>query len=192
MASNHESIAVLKSDAFTREFIARHGLIEPLFKDKRKADDDPPTMGDALDLFNKEVRSISVDGLGLVTMRIAWTDRQLAAQWANAMVKEVNERLRLRAITEAEQSIGFLNAELQKTRVTELKSAIYRSIEAQINAIMIANIKKEFAFKVIDPARVPDEHKNVRPRKRMIVISSVMLSSLFGVALIFLMTLIRR
>ncbi len=192
MTSSHEALAVLKSDAFTSEFIERHGLIEPLFQDRLEEGDEPPTIGDALELFNEDIRSVSADTrTGLVTMRILWKDRFQAAEWANAMVLDVNERLRTQAIAEAEMSIGFLEAEVAKTTIAELKAAIYRSIEAQINTIVLANVKREYAFKVIDAAMVPDEDRYVRPRRRLIVMFGVVLGGFVALSLIFFLAVLK-
>jgi uncharacterized protein involved in exopolysaccharide biosynthesis len=176
-----EALATLKSRALAEEFITERKLMPVLFarkwdekRGKWKSDrpDKIPTMGDALKMFDARVREVREDTkTGLVTLRIDWHDRKLAADWANDLVARANQRLRLRAIAEAEQSTEFLNRELAKTRSVEITEAINRLIEAQIKRKMVANVQPQFAFKVIDPAVPSDRDKRVKPKRKLMVLA---------------------
>ncbi|NHZ69958.1 MAG: hypothetical protein GWP20_01870, partial [Thermotogales bacterium] len=89
----NESIATLRSRKFTEQFIKDEKLIPVLFHDQWDADnqrwyetdpEDVPTLEDAWELFDKEVRRISEDRkTGLVVLSIEWEDPHEAARWAN-------------------------------------------------------------------------------------------------------------
>jgi len=163
----NESIATLRSRRFTEQFIKDEKLLPVLFHDKwdtenqRWAEDDPediPNMEDAWELFNKKIRRISEDRkTGLVVLSIEWEDPEEAARWANELIHRVNEMLRKKAATESESAIGYLQAQLGKTSVVELQQVVNRLIESEMKEIILANITREYAFRVIDPAVVPDE-----------------------------------
>jgi uncharacterized protein involved in exopolysaccharide biosynthesis len=159
-----ESVATLKSRAFTERFIQERNLMPILFADSwdensggwRDGADEAPTMWQAYRLFDS-LRTIDEDvKTGLVTMDVNWTDPKLAAEWANGLIKDVNELLRTRAIRESQQNLDFLRAELQKNSQVQLQTTIYRLIEAEMQNAMLANVKQEYAFKVIDPATVAE------------------------------------
>ena len=90
-----------------------------------------------------------------------------------------NERLRARAIDEATRNIAFLNAQIPQTSVVEVQHAIYNLIESETKTLMLANVRKEFAFTVIDPA-VPPERK-YRPKRSVYVAFGLFLGLAIGV-----------
>lgn len=188
-----ESIATLSSGALTEAFIRERDLLPILYEDDWDADKrawtihDPkkqPSPWKAEKLFREKIRLVSEDKkTGLVTLTITWTDPDLAAQWATELVARTNAALRARAIREAQRSLDYLNEQLTQTSVVELQKAIYGLIENQIKQIMVANGSEEFAFRVIDPARVPEKRSS--PKRGVIVIISTFLGGLLALGVAF-------
>lgn len=196
-----QGLATLESPRFTRDFIEDNNLLPVLFAGKWDAErgewnvedpEDIPTLADGYVLFKEEIRNIEEMDSGIYTLSIEWTDPELAAQWANELVSRLNERLRRRAIDEANQTIEYLNGEVEKTRVVELQQAIYAMIESQINVRTMANVRDEFSFKVISPAIPAEEDRFVFPNRPLFIAGGVILGPVLGVFLSFLIFAIRR
>jgi len=197
-----EALATLKSRAFTTEFIREENLLPVLFHQKWDGEAgqwkeeyriDHPTIWDAYELFDRKVRSIAEDRRnGLVTLSIEWKDRVKAAGWANQLVAKVNQNIRHKVINEAERSIDYLNKELTKTRIVELQKAIYLLIEKQLNKRMLANIRNEYAFRIIDPAAIPDEDEFVRPKRILILLAGVIVGMIAGFMAAFVLDAARN
>lgn len=194
-----EHLAVLRSRRFIDGFIEESNLMPILFAEfwDRSAGrwttppEDTPTRWQASELFRKAVLSVAADKKsGLVTVGIEWTDPALAARWANELVGRLNDFQRRAAIDEAERSIAYLRNELQKTSVVEMQQAIYRLIEAQTQVIMLANARDQFAFKVLDPAEIPEQ--KIRPRRTFIVGTSMVLGTLLGLIVVYLLEMRQR
>lgn len=159
-----EAMALLTSRSIVEEFVSAHDLMPVLFQkkwdpvaEKWKSDAEPPSMWDATELFIKKVRLVSEDlDTGVVSLKIRWRNPDLAASWANEYVEMANERLRKRAIHESEQAIDYLNAQLGKVNIAEVRSAIFRLIEEQLKQQVLAKVRLEYAFKIVDPAVAPD------------------------------------
>ena len=66
--------------------------------------------------------------------------------------------------------------------VIELRQGIYRLIESQIEMVMLANVRDEYAFKILDPAVPAEPNQFIRPKRLMIVIVGFMLGLLLGVS----------
>jgi LPS O-antigen subunit length determinant protein (WzzB/FepE family) len=189
-----ESFATLASSGFARDFILSENLLPVLFAERWDAKNNrwrasrkPPTVGDAVKLFTDDVRFISQDRkTGLVKVAVEWYSPDLAARWANHMVEMANERLRTEATRDAAQSIDYLNKELEKTNVVELRQAIYRLIEDQVSRAMLANVQRQYAFRVIDSA-VPPEFRS-RPKRVLFVV----VGALLGLAAAWLVSFLRR
>ena len=82
------------------------------------------------------------------------------------MVERVNRDLRARAIGDAEASMAYLNAELAKTDVVELRESVYRLIENQIKTIMLASVRPRLCLQDHRPGVPPDLDEKIRPKRR--------------------------
>ncbi len=188
-SKKNESIATLRSRKFTEQFIKDEKLLPILFHDQWDAEnqrwdetdpEDVPTLEDAWELFDKEVRRISEDRkTGLVVLSIEWEEPHEVARWANELVRRVNIVLRKKAATESENAIGYLREQLRQTSVVELKQVVNRLIESEMKEIILANITKEYAFRVIDPAVIPEEA--FKPVKAIVIAIGVVLGGLLGI-----------
>jgi len=186
-----ESIATLKSRKFSEQFIQDNNLDRLLFSDlwdekqQRWAvseDADRPTSWDIYTLFDKHVRRIRENrSTGLVTLSIDWKDPEAAAQWANQLVSSANATLRQQTVEASNQAIAYLQEQLGRTSVVELQQTLHRLIEVEMKKTILANINEEFAFKVIDPATVPQEP--LKPKVAMMVILSTIVGLMLGIIL---------
>jgi uncharacterized protein involved in exopolysaccharide biosynthesis len=191
-STKEESIATLRSRDFTEQFIVERSLLPVLYEKRWDATQGAwkpgvrqPTIGDAVKAFDERIRSVNEDRrTGLVTLAIEWHDPKLAAEWANDMVSQLNERMRNRALAESKRSIEYLDQELGRTDVVELRQALFRLKESQVKQIMLASIRTDFAFRVIDPAKPSDPDKRVRPRRSFIALAGMGLGLALAVLLV--------
>lgn len=193
------TLAVLRSRAFAQSFIRDFDLIKVFFPDKWdpaankwKGDtpEDHPTMFDAIKYFRDNVFSVQEDATdGLVTVAIEWRDPEIAASWVNELVRRINDESRQRALSEAQQNLGYLRDQLKQATVVELQRAISQLIENEMNTEMLAKVREEYAFKVVDPGMVPTQRS--RPHRTLIVVVSTMLGGLAAVFVAFLRHSIR-
>lgn len=185
-----QAVATLRSRAFVEEFIRDNTLLPVLFADRWSKEDnawnsdhseDPPDIQDGVKYFIDNVRTVEEDAeAGTVTFAIEWSDPNLAAEWAEELVIRINERLRTRDLADSQARLEYLHRQLKSADLVELRQAISRLIQNQIETIMLAQAESEYAFKVIDPARVPNER--VSPRRVLIVILATFVGGLLGSA----------
>jgi len=200
--TRQESLAVLRSRHFTLRFMREEKLLPLLFeerwdKEKKRWIDEPdggaPSDWEAYERFDQEVRRIAENhSTGLVTLSIDLKDRDAAARWANLLVERVNRHLKEKAIEEANKSLEYLNRELDKTNVVEIRNMIYKLMEIQINRIMLANVREEYAFEIIDPAVPPDEDHYVSPRPGVLLASGIMGGLLLGLMGALMLSAVRN
>lgn len=189
-----EALAVLTSRDFTAEFIETQGLMPTLYADQWDAEagkwltndpDELPDIREAVRLFEKSVRKVEEEpATGLVKMTIEWKDPEVAAEWANALVYSLNQRMRKQAIERAEQHLKYLDAAAQDTNVVSLQQAIARLVETELQNLMLAQGSEEFSFRVIDRARPPKYRS--KPNRTLIAILSFLLGGAIGVFGVFL------
>lgn len=193
--SKEEAIAILESRSLAREFIADENLMPELFheiwdREGKKwlvEKEDEPTMWDAAALFERDIRKVSVRKTdGLIALSITWRDPMIAASWTNKLVARANEKIRQAAIVEANRSIKYLEDQLEKTSAVELRQGIYRLVENNLNTIMLASVREEFAFKVLDEATAPDEDDFSYPNRLVIAIAGTLIGFILATSVIFI------
>jgi uncharacterized protein involved in exopolysaccharide biosynthesis len=163
-----ESVAVLQSEQLTERYIERNDLLPMIYRDDWDAEKrtwkkpvDAPTLWKANQTFKKSIRTVATENkTGIITLTIKWKDPLIAAAWANGLVDMTNEFLRNKAIQESELNISYLTNEAAKTSIVEARQAIYTILQGEINKAMLARGSKEYAFKIIDPARPPEKHSS--------------------------------
>lgn len=183
-----EPVAMLKSREFTRAFITDNQLLtvllakkwDPSTKRWRGDPEEWPDIRDAVEYFDKYVRNVSVDKkTGIVTLSIRWTDPEVAADWANQLVKRLNDRMRQRALIESERNVKFLQAEISANSTVSLQQSIARVLETEMQRLMLARGNLEFSFRVIDPATPP--RKRSEPKRAQICIIATLLGFAFSI-----------
>ena len=117
-------------------------------------------------------------------MQIDWKNRFEAAQWANELVRRLNQEMRSRATTEADASLGYLSKELQATAVVPIRDAISHLIETQVKKRMLANVTEEYSFRIVDHALPADADDPERPKKLLMFVGGPLVGLLLGVLLV--------
>lgn len=119
---------------------------------------------------------------GLVTLSMEWRDPQLSALWANQYTKIANEYIRAHEVTEAKKRLQYLSDEFRSTSLAEVQNAISKLMETELKRSMAANVREEFAFKVIDPAVVPE--LRVWPKRSLIVMVGLIGGFILGITIV--------
>ena len=110
-------VATLQSRKFLRQYINSKKLLPVLFEEVWDAEnqswlvqtqEDKPTAQKAVETFNS-ILSVNEDKKsGFINLSISWKDPAVAAEWANDLVKQLNEQLREKAISDSQKRVGYL------------------------------------------------------------------------------------
>lgn len=186
----NRALAVLRSRHLIEELVVRENLLPVLFPDKptwtpRPGGARAATMGDAVEAFRKRILQIREDPrANLATVRVEWYDPVVAAGWANELVAIADAEERAHAMGDAQSALDALRTELAKTDEVELRTAIGRLIEEQLKAKMVAGVRAQFQFRVIDRAVAADPDKRVQPTRTNMVLAGTFGGVLFAVIFI--------
>lgn len=190
-ASPQVPVATLKSVQFAEDFITRRELM-PILLDglEQGPGSEAADIRDAVRVFMESVLKVNEDPQsGLITLSIQWQDPQVAAQWANALVQDINDSLRDRALAEAERNVAYLKAELPVTTSVTVQQSIGRLLDQELQTVMLAKGNPEFAFKVIDPAKVPKNRSS--PKRAQMTVLSTLAGGFLGLLVVFFRRAIR-
>jgi uncharacterized protein involved in exopolysaccharide biosynthesis len=134
--------------------------------------------------------SVDKDKSGLITLSISWKDPEVAAQWANDLVKQLNEQLREQAIADSRKRVGYLEQELAKTTLQDMRAVLYNLLESEKQKAMLANVNEDFALEVIDPAVAPETRE--KPKRKLIVALGGVCGGFLGIFAVFFAQFLRK
>jgi uncharacterized protein involved in exopolysaccharide biosynthesis len=201
------AIATLQSRQFVQSFVSKHDIAVPFMAAKPGPQQgtiviDPakydlenakwvsnsweegefgPTDWEIYGEFS-EIFSVSENiDTGLVTIAIEWYDPELIKQWLSWMIDDLNENAMSRELEEAKKSIDFLEKEIGETQLIEMRNVFYNLIESQTQTLVLAQVREEYAFQIIDPPVVAREP--IAPQRLAVFLISLILS--FSAATIF-------
>ncbi|WP_166378392.1 Wzz/FepE/Etk N-terminal domain-containing protein [Pseudoalteromonas sp. Z9A4] len=206
------ALEILKSRKFTSNFIEKHSILPDLMaveswdlatgsltydtdvynpdtntwlreaKAPKKAE---PSMQEAYKVFSKIIDTNTDPETSTITLSVAHISPVIAQQWVNWLIEDINIEVKQRDVSEAIKSTEFLTQQLEKTKVSDIRSVLYNLVEEQTKTIMFANVRDEYVFKTIDPAIIPEER--FKPRRAIICIAGTFL----GIILSFFFLVLR-
>ena len=190
--SNIERVlATLESRVFLKKFIEEKSLLPIIFEDFWDAASNSWELLVGQEAFIPEdgistIRGaieVDQDKSGLITLSISWKDPEVAAQWANDLVKQLNEQLREQAIADSKKRVGYLEQELAKTTLQDMRAVLYNLLESEKQKAMLANVNEDFALEVIDPAVAPEIRE--KPKRKLIVALGGVCGGFLGIFTVF-------
>jgi len=189
----------LNSSQFIRTFITKFNLLPLLFYDQWDESNDTwllneksevPTLVDARELFQSKLSIDEDKKTGLTSISFEWHQPNLATNWVNNLVKELNQAIRQRAIDDSNKKVGFLEKELAKTSLEDMRKVLYSLLESEKQKAMLANVNEDYAFEVIDPATVSKVPE--KPKRKLIVALGVVCGGFLGIFAVFFAQFMRK
>jgi LPS O-antigen subunit length determinant protein (WzzB/FepE family) len=117
-----------------------------------------------------------------VSMR--FRDPGIASDIVNYTLLELTDHMSTEARRVADTNKKYLESQVDKTADPFIKAKIYALIAQQIETAMMAEVKENFAFKVLDPPKAPD--KKISPKRVQMVIISFIVAIFIGLLAAFI------
>lgn len=114
----------------------------------------------------------------MIILSLEYKSPVIAKRWLDLIVVDINAEMRKRDIQEAEKSISYLKEQAKFTNISEVRSSLFSLIEEQTKTLMLANVREEYIFNIVDPAIVPEQRFS--PKRSIIVLMSMLFGSVVG------------
>jgi len=145
-----------------------------------------PSSWELYQTFSKRL-SVSLDKTsGLASVSVEFYSPLLAKRWVDLFVVTINEHMRDRKLAQVNNNIQYLEAQIEKTAIADMREIFYQIIQEQIKNKMLAEASPEYAFTTVSRAMLPEEES--KPKRALICI----LGTLLGGMLSILVVLIRH
>ena len=132
-----------------------------------------PSMQEAYKKFMEILSVAKNKDSDLVTVSIEHYSPQHAKQWVEWLVEDIDAFMREKDILDAERSIDYLNNQIAQTEVAEVRAMLSELVQGKTETLMLAKVRDQYLFEVIDPAIVPEKH-SWPPILIIIVVSTLM------------------
>jgi uncharacterized protein involved in exopolysaccharide biosynthesis len=131
----------------------------------------------------KEMLSVAEDkNTGMVTVSVEYYSPEIAKQWVDKVVAAINTHMQSRKLERVNRNITYLEKQVEKTAIADMKEVFYTIIEEQIKNKMLAKASPEYAFVTVSPAMVPEE--KTQPKRALICILGTLLGGMLSVLLV--------
>lgn len=180
----YEIVNLLKSDILMQKVMQRGKLYGVLFdKDelKEKTENEKTWMGIRALKGILKVSENKKDNS--ITVSAQFKDPGMAQKIASTTLTELTEHMTAEAKRVAEANKAYLESQINSTADPFIRTNVYGLIARQIQTAMLAEAKENYAFKVIDPPRVPD--KKIKPKRKQMLVIAFVVSLFLGIFLAF-------
>ena len=138
-----------------------------------------PSSSDYFSKFSDMVSLSSNRDSNIITISVVHLSPDFAAFLSNELVSALNNEVRDRSVRETQDNIKYLNKQIGKAVKTEIVEILYDLLQAQMQSLMLADGKANFAFDILDPAITPDERFS--PSRSRICVLGAIVGFLVGV-----------
>ena len=116
---------------------------------------------------------------GMITVSVEYYSPLYAKEWAEKLVDAINAHMQSRKLQQVNRNIQYLEAQIEKTAIADMREVFYTIIEEQMKSKMLAEASPEYVFETVSPAMVPEEKS--QPKRALICILGTLLGSMLSV-----------
>jgi uncharacterized protein involved in exopolysaccharide biosynthesis len=149
-----------------------------------------PSSWDLFVTFSEKLTVVENKTTDLVTVSIEHYSPQQAKQWLDMFVDAINQHMQLRQMVKVTSNIAYLQAQIEKTSIAEMKEVFYTIIQEQIKSKMLAEASPEYVFVAVSPSMVPE--RKSQPKRAIICVLSTFFGGMIAVGITLLRHIIRR
>ena len=182
VSQKDRALAIMQSKFFIKAFFDKHELVVPFMGTKPgevtgTVEIDPelydevnqqwvrevspprkviPSDEEVYEEFSELLQVEEDATTGLITLSLEWYDPNQIKIWADWLIDDLNSYMREDTLLESQRAIAYLTEQLQKTALVEMRNVFFNLIEQQTQKVMLADVREDYAFEIIDPAVVPE------------------------------------
>ena len=150
----------------------------------------PPTSWKLFESFSERLAVSGDKKSGLVSVSIEYYSPLIAKQWVDMYVAAINAHMQERKVAEVTNNINYLQAQIEKTSIAEMREVFYTIIEEQTKNKMVAEASPDYAFVAVSPSMVPEV--KTQPKRALICILGTLMGGMLSVLLVLVMHYARK
>ena len=137
-----------------------------------------PSAQESFTAFMEHIGALTDIKTRLITISAKHQSPFIAKQWADLVIKELNIFYREKDKKEATFAVDYLNEQISRTRLSEVKLVISEVLAQQIQTLSLIEANENYVFDFIDPPAVME--KKSEPRRAIICIVGALIGGFLG------------
>ena len=137
-----------------------------------------PSAQESFTAFMEHIGALTDIKTRLISISAKHQSPFIAKQWADLVIKELNIFYREKDKKEATFAVDYLNEQISRTRLSEVKLVISEVLAQQIQTLSLIEANENYVFDFIDPPAVME--KKSEPRRAIICIVGALIGGFLG------------
>jgi len=150
----------------------------------------PPSSWNLFKTFSGRLAVSEDKNSGLVSVSIEYYSPLIAKQWVDMYVESINRFMQQRQVDKVTKNIAYLQEQIGKTSIAEMREVFYTIIEEQTKSKMLAEASPDYAFVAVGPSMVPEQTS--QPKRALMCILGTLLGGMLSVLLVLIMHYARK
>ena len=190
-SNTSELFSLLQSNILMERVIIKNNLVPVFFGEEAKGKKENELIWDGIRYLKNSIYKVRDNKRdGIIELSVEFKDPEMSASILTGILAELTDYMSSEAKRVADTNKNYLESLIDKNSDPLIKQKIYALIARQIEVSMMAEVKENFAFKILDPPKIPD--RKIRPHITMNIILSFIISLVSGICLAFIMEHIDR
>jgi uncharacterized protein involved in exopolysaccharide biosynthesis len=182
--SMSEIVNLLKSNVLKEKVIKKYDLLPLFFEEKGlRGKSEGQKIWKGIRYLQNTLKVSPNQKENSIQVSMEFRDPKIAADIVSYTLLELTDHMSNEARRVADTNKKYLESQVDKTADPFIKTKIYALIAQQIETAMMAEVKENFAFKILDPPRTPDVR--IKPKRTQMAIIAFVVSLFFGVLMAF-------
>jgi capsular polysaccharide biosynthesis protein len=115
---------------------------------------------------------------GFITLRVKHQSPFVAKEWSELLISEINTFYRNKDKIEAEKAVDYINNQLIKTNLAEIKQVLATLLQQEIQKLMLIEVNESYVYEFLDPPIVME--KKSEPNRTLIFVLGIFMGAFFG------------
>ena len=144
-----------------------------------------PSAQESFDKFQAEHVSISEEKKNnFVTIKVKHQSPYVAKEWAELLTNQINYFYREKDREEAEKAVNYLNTQIAKTNLSEIKQVIAALLQQETQKLTLIEANEFYVYEFIDPPAVMETKSE--PSRAIICILGAILGGILSILTVML------
>jgi capsular polysaccharide biosynthesis protein len=149
-----------------------------------------PSIHDAYEEFLSYITLEKNKLTGFITLSITSPSPINSRDWVNLLIEDINVVTKNKDLSKTNKALDFLNEQVSKTTLKELRDVFYSIIESELRTKMLASVSSEYLFSIIDKPIVAE--RKISPNRVFISIIGAILGFIIGLTYVLMLTFFRE
>ena len=121
---------------------------------------------------------------GFITLSIKHQSPHVAKKWVEIIVDEINGFYRKKDKTEAEKAVNYLNMQINKTNLAEIKQVMAELLQQETQKLTLIEANDFYVFDYIDTPALMEEKSE--PKRSLILLLGTIIGIFIGIILVLI------